>query len=299
MKLLFLLFIQPVFSIIKGINTFGLETEYPIQNPSKGFMCDWVHPVSWHIQKIAELGFNTIRLPFSHEYVRRDNWLVMDEVFNQCELYNISVCLDFHRIDSTHQASKPYDDHVLFDDFLETWNIILERYEPYTVLKYVDIFNEYQSNDYVEWNFLSRQIVSFIETQFPNRFSYYIGGVVWGSDLHFVDLSDLSFYDRIFYTIHTYWFNSHEPYEEWWDYHFGPYKNIVNVGEWGYISSHGNEVNFAERFVEWLISKNIHDSYFWSWSPNSGDTQGILLDDCTNIDMDKINLLNVLWALPK
>jgi endoglucanase len=277
-------------AVIRGINTFGLETEY------MGFMCDWAHPIEWHIEKIASLGFNTLRIPFSHDFVRTSDFAAMDEIFFQAEKYDLNISLDFHRIHKTHQASKPYDEQVSFDQFLESWKIILARYEASKNLIYVDIFNEYQSDNYVEWNFLARQIVSYIEHEFPERFSFFVGGTVWGSDLHFVDLSDLPYKERIFYTIHTYWFNSHEPFEEWWDYHFGPYKNIVSVNEWGYISSNSNEVDFAERFVEWLISKDIHDSYFWSWSPNSGDTQGILKDDCTAVDENKMNLLKVLWA---
>lgn len=291
LKFFLLPIILPISSaIIKGISWFGFETEY------ENLMCTWTHDISWHIKKINEIGFNAIRLPFSYDYVSENNWIHMDKFFDEVQKYNISVTLDFHRIDKTHQASKPYDDRVSFDMFLSTWRTILKRYENINNLENIDVFNEYQSDNYVEWNNLARQIVNYIEKEFPNRFNFFIGGIVWGTNLHFVDLSDLHFSNRIFYTIHTYWFNSKEPMEQWWDYKFGPYKNIVNVGEFGYISTNQNEVEWVERFVKWLVKNNIHDSFFWTYSYNSFDTGGILLEDCETIDKNKINLLNVLWA---
>jgi endoglucanase len=230
------------------------------------------------------------------EYINKGNWTYMDELFTEIQKYNISICLDFHRLENTHQSSKPYNDKITFDMFLNAWKTILTRYKNIKNLKNVDIFNEYQGDNYVEWNFIARQIVGYLEDNFPNRFNYFVGGYTWGSDLHFVDLSDTLYKDRIFYTIHSYWFNTKEPMEEWWDYKFGKYKNIVNVGEWGYISTNENEVEWAERFVDWLISKDIHDSFFWTYSWNSQDTGGILKEDCETVDENKVNLLRILWS---
>jgi hypothetical protein len=148
----------------------------------------------------------------------------------------------------------------------------------------------------MEWNNLARQIVNYIESKFPDRFVYYIGGVSWGGDLHFVDLEDLPYSDRIRYTIHKYYFSDSEPYEEKWDYSFGEHKLVVNVGEFGYLSDKPNEVSWAKRFMNWLLSKHIRNTYFFTWSYNSQDTGGILLTDCTTVDEDKMGLLRNFWS---
>jgi endoglucanase len=284
--------------IIKGINWFGFETEY------KNLMCSWSHGIEWHLKKIKSVGFNYIRLPFSLEYVLEGNWKYMDEFFEKSRDLELDVVLDFHRLHSTHQSAKPYDNTYDFDDFLNGWKTILDRYKDYENLCAVDIFNEYQSTNYVEWNNLARQIVSFIETNFPERFEFFVGGTNWGGNIHNMDLSDLVYHNRIRYSIHKYWFSDTEPYEGKWNYSFGDHKPVVNVGEWGYMSDIPSEVEWAERFVEYLRENDLKDTFFWTWSHNSGDTAGILLEtsksrtgqDCTDVDYKKMLLLHQLWS---
>jgi endoglucanase len=275
--------------IIKGISWFGFETE------NRNLMCLWKNDLDWNLAKLQELGFNSIRLPFSYQYIQEDVWWEMDKFFEKVQNYNLSVVLDYHRLENTHQSAKPYTNEISFDQFLYSWKVILERYKDNPNLIAVDIFNEYQSDNYIEWNNLARQIVSYIETNFPERFTYYVGGVSWGGDLHFVNLEDLSYSDRIRYSIHKYFFSDTEPLEERWDYSFGEHKLVVNVGEWGYVSSHPNEVAWAKRFVNWLESKNIRNTYFFTYSYNSQDTGGILWADCTTVDTDKMDLLHAFW----
>ena len=275
--------------IIKGINWFGFETEY------KNLMCSWVHDIDWNLKTMKGIGFNYIRLPFSEEFVKEGNWENMDKFFDKSLQYDMKVVLDFHRLHSTHQSFKPYDEKYTFDDFLFSWKTILDRYSGYSNLVAVDIFNEYQGSNYVEWNNLARQIVSFLEFHFPNRFEFFVGGTNWGGNIHYMDLSDLSFSDRIRYSIHKYWFSDSKPYEEKWNYSFGDHPPVVNVGEWGYKSDEVREVQWARDFVEYLIEQDIRDTFFWTWSWNSGDTAGILLQNCETIDNEKMELLNHLW----
>lgn len=288
LKLLF--FLPTVNSLIKGINWFGFETEY------KNLMCTWTNDIEWNINKIKELDFNYIRLPFSLEFVNDGNWQEMDDFFNIAYQYDIDVVLDFHRLHSTHQSFRPYDNHFTFDDFLDAWRIILDRYKSYPNLKGVDIFNEYQGNNVVEWNNLSRQIVSFIENQFPERFDFYVGGVRWGGNLYGVKLDDLSYNDRITYTIHKYWFSDGINEEAWAATFDKDNHKLISVGEWGYKTD-GSEFEkiFAIEFVDWLKDNNIRDTFFWTWTYNSGDTGGILKEDCTTVDYEKIRLLHDLW----
>lgn len=273
---------------IRGINWFGFETEF------SGLMCTWKNPVPWHLDKMIELEFNYIRLPFSAEYVFANQWEKMDEFFDLSETRNISVLLDFHRLEKSQQSQRPFNDMYSFDDFCNAWRIILERYANRSNLHAIDIFNEYQLDDVAEWNSLATQIVSYIETRFPKRFSYLVGGTNWGGNLRSVNVDNtLPFQDRLVYTIHKYSFSSPEPMEENWAYTFK--ENATIVGEWGFISTKPDEVEFAKRFVDYLIKHNMRDTFFWTWSFNSGDTGGILKDDCETIDSIKVDVLKRLW----
>ena len=272
--------------MIRGINWFGFETEY------SNLMCTWNGGARKHIDMIDALDFNYIRLPFSLDFIERADWAPMDEFFDLAEEKDLKVLLDFHRLENTHQSPVPYNDKYSFEDFLQGWIKILDRYETYSTLEAVDIFNEYQGDNYVEWNSLARQIVSYIENAFPNRFQYYVGGTNWGGNLHDMDLSDLPFFDRIRYTIHKYWFSDSAPYDAKWDYSI---KKPVMTGEFGYMSGEGNQVDFAYSFVDYLIRNDIRDTFFWTWSYNSGDTKGILMEDCETVDYNKMDLLHHLW----
>ena len=280
-------------SIIRGVSWFGFETQ------DRNLQCLWTHDLQWNLAKMTELGFNSIRLPFSYDFVAAGKWERMDEFFDAVQKTNLSVALDFHRIDDTHQSAKPYNDRVSFDNFLEAWNTILGRYHTVKNLVAVDTFNEYQSQDYVEWNNLARQIVNFIEKRYPERFTYYVGGTQWGGNIHYVNLDDLAFAKtRIKYSIHMYWFSiQQEPLEEGWDFSFGDHDRLViNVGEWGFISSSQKETDWAIRFLAWLKKKGIFNSYLWTWSWNSGDTQGTLKEDCHTVDEKKMTILRSYWA---
>jgi endoglucanase len=278
-----------VFSFKKGINMFGFETEH------RNFMCSWKNDIEWNIAKVKELGFDTIRLPFCLQYIIENDWTNMDIVFETAKKYDMDIVLDFHRLHNTHQSPKPYDDTYSFDDFKNGWITILERYNDYDNLITVDIFNEYQGLDYNELNALYSDTIQHIENKFPNRFTYYVGGTEWGNRLGGVKVNGID-KNRIEYTIHKYYFNSGENWEENWQWSFdlANHQNL-NVGEWGFISESQNERNWADRFVTWLKRKGIKSTFFWCWSPNSGDTKGILEDDCESVNIVKMFLLNKLW----
>lgn len=84
---------------------------------------------------------------------------------------------------------------------------------------------------------------------------------------------------------------------EIWEKHFG---NLVNKGlsvvpgEWGGKYGNGGQAKdkiWQDSFVNYMKSKNICSSYYWSFNPNSGDTGGILKDDWNSVWDNKMNLL--------
>jgi aryl-phospho-beta-D-glucosidase BglC (GH1 family) len=86
-----------------------------------------------------------------------------------------------------------------------------------------------------------------------------------------------------------------------WDALFGQFhpNHPVIVGEWGGRYGQGGvgqaDVTWQNAFVDYLISKGIRSSFYWCYTPNSGDTGGIL-DDNLNVRQDKMTLLRKLWG---
>jgi hypothetical protein len=86
-----------------------------------------------------------------------------------------------------------------------------------------------------------------------------------------------------------------------WDTLFGKFypAHPVIAGEWGGRYGNGSggqmDVTWQNAFVQYLIGKGISDSFFWCYTPNSGDTGGIL-DDNLQVRTDKMALIRKLWA---
>lgn len=88
-----------------------------------------------------------------------------------------------------------------------------------------------------------------------------------------------------------------------WDTLFGQFfqTHAVVVGEWGGKYGQGTggaqDITWQNAFVDYLLSKGVRNSFYWCYSPNSGDTGGIL-DDALKVRTDKLALLKKLWGTP-
>ena len=86
-----------------------------------------------------------------------------------------------------------------------------------------------------------------------------------------------------------------------WEQLFGQFEPVHTVvpGEWGGRYGQGGvgQKDFAwqNAFVDYLISKGIRNSFYWCYTPNSGDTGGIL-DDNLVVQEGKMTLLRRLWG---
>ena len=88
---------------------------------------------------------------------------------------------------------------------------------------------------------------------------------------------------------------------EHWDSLFGQFsdRHPVVVGEWGGKYGQGTsgqkDAVWQNAFVDYLIGKEMRSSFYWCYTPNSGDTGGIL-DDKLAVRPDKMALLRKLWG---
>lgn len=279
---------------LRCMNFYGLETE--LQN----FVCSWQNDVGWYLDGLqSSMGINTIRLPFSYQYILDSDLSSMKLMIEECQKRDISIILDYHRTWSNHQGPTP-EEGITLQEFEEAWLYVLNKFTLYENVMGVGIFNEIQNNDVVYLSNLSQNVMQTIEMYFPNRFYYFVGCINWGSDCSTIGnlLKNTNTWDRTFLDVHKYRFNSDFSEFEWdklmpcsipSDKWF--------VGEIGWKMSSEVEVTWASRFLHYLNKRNIKNVCLWTIA-HSGDTEGWWKDNCVDFDYEKANMVtNTLWPL--
>ena len=286
MKIWALIFLPVVRAIIKGYNHYGLET------PHQGFTCDWVHQPEYYMDELVKLGFNSVRVPFSREWVNAGDFSKLDSYLEHAKRYpNFTVLLDLHRTFSSHQG-EIYEGGVSLTDYANTWITMAKRYENNPQVTALDLYNEPQSNDYLLVNSFYKELVTKIESAVPNRYFYWMGCPQWGGNCHYMNYTDLSFHDRVGITIHRYSFSGGQTIANW-DWAFDDWRPVM-IGEWSWKNDDPSQRQWVFRFIEYLRNKGIRDGYFWTIA-NSGDTGNLWNDGCDVFDWDKFNIIKTLW----
>lgn len=282
-------------AIIRGTSIYGLETE------SKNFVCSWKYPVEYYIEKLKDMNFNSLRIPFSMQYIEENDFSKLDHVIEQATEYNMSVVLDMHRIFNNHQDFSPLEHGVSIERFTNGWLKVLHRYYNKQIVIANNVYNEYQGTDVEFLKNYTKQVLNYIEYYFPNRFTYYLTGHSWSGSLEGFDMEELPYKDRVYYSVHKYIFSIPQGsnpdtfnYEENWDRSFGKYPEKVVVGEYGF-KNEPKEIEWAKRFIKYLKRRNIRNSYFWTIA-HSFDTGGLWFDDCETIDYKKLSIIKDLWT---
>lgn len=140
--------------ILTGINWFGLETE---SFAPHGL---WARSLESMLDQIQELGFNTIRLPYSNELfeptsmpnninydlnpdlVGLNGLEVMDKIVEGAGERNIRVMLDRHRPDSHAQSELWYTAQYSEERWIDDWVMLAERYKGNDTVIGADLHNE-------------------------------------------------------------------------------------------------------------------------------------------------------------
>ncbi|HPG41054.1 MAG TPA: cellulase family glycosylhydrolase [bacterium] len=113
------------------------------------------------IQKIAEMGFNSVRLPFNYRMLSPENqpgvffeegFQVIDTFIEWCKKYNLYVILDMHACpggqnngnisDSDGQVARLWTQNKNQDNTVLIWKKIAERYANESIIVGYDLINE-------------------------------------------------------------------------------------------------------------------------------------------------------------
>lgn len=281
---------------LRCISIYGLETNL------RNTVCSWAHPAEYYIEKLHEMGFNTLRIPFSAQYLVERNYDVLDRIIHKAEELHMQIVLDLHRIGNSYQEPDPdkgisESTSISHRDGLMNWMAtILTRYFQSPAVIGINSWNEYtgMSSKYKhDWD---KYVFDMVESMFPGRFLYFATGLLWSGILSGFSLEDLPYRDRIIYSVHKYHFSGTGDRADWegsFGNAFPPHKMVV--GEWGFRDP--EDVWWGENFANYLAEKKIHNNCFWTIA-HSGDTGGLWWDNCNDINYNKLSIIKKTWASP-
>ncbi|MEM0980932.1 MAG: glycoside hydrolase family 5 protein, partial [Cyanobacteria bacterium P01_H01_bin.58] len=141
--------------MLRGVNWFGMETE---THTPHGL---WARDYKEMLQQIRELGYNTIRLPFSVQALRSQNisgvnfgigsnselqgktpLQVMDLVVQEAARQGLWILLDSHRLNDSRIPELWYGDGFSEEDWISTWELLARRYGNQANVIGADLKNE-------------------------------------------------------------------------------------------------------------------------------------------------------------
>jgi hypothetical protein len=260
---------------IRCVNFYGIETE------RKAPVCDWVHEPKWYLKKLVDgYGLNTVRLPYSREYVMANDFKTMDAIIQTCNEMKLKVILDYHRTFASHQGRTPTEG-ITLGQFLDTHLTVLQRYQD--KIWGVSAFNEIQIKNAVYTDNVNHMIVNAVESQFPGKYVYFLGCANWG---HFCEGVTIprGLENRTFIDVHQYAFTNFTDITSFPSYI--PASNFF-IGETGATQQ---DMPWLRSFLQYLEKRGITNLCFWTIA-HSSDTGGLWKDDCATMETEKMELL--------
>lgn len=276
---------------IKCMNFYGLETPY------KNFVCSWKNSPEFYLRRLQQdMDINTIRLPFSYEYITSGDVVMLESFIQLCQRLNIDIILDWHRTWASHQGAVP-EEGITLDIFVSAWLNLLDRFKVYPNVKGVGLFNEIQlNNDFEYTSKVHRYVVPMLETQFPGRFTYFLGCPSWGGNCSDIRYEDMATWNRTFIEVHKYRFSGVSDRADWDN--SMPARISADkwfIGEVGWKQDIDKDATWGRGFLQYLVQRNISNVCLWTIA-HSGDTDGWFKDDCQTFDEPKAKeVINTVW----
>jgi len=84
----------------KGISIYGLETNL------RNTVCSWVKPSTYYLEELKKMGFNTIRIPLSVQYMVENDYHILDEMVKYMDDNDMQWVLDIHRVGNDYQQAN-------------------------------------------------------------------------------------------------------------------------------------------------------------------------------------------------
>eukprot|EP01084_Bolivina_argentea_P061532 112467_1 len=267
---------------------------------------------------------NSIDFSLNPELIGLTSIQCIDFIIEQCALNGIIVMLDMHCLatDGTAVEGLWYNNIYPQQTVLDIWKTIALRYEYNWNIFAIDVYNEpfdatwNNTNSATDFNNWCEIVGNTLHDEFNVEWLIFCEGIsegckdncFWGENLQNVEQYPviLNMNDKIVYSPHCYgpsvyeqeYFNDDnfpQNMPNIWTTHWGYLMNVngmnaIVTGEWGGRMI-GNDEIWMNSYVDYLISIDATDTFFWCLNPNSGDTGGLLFDDWNTPHVQKL-LLN-------
>jgi endoglucanase len=319
---------------LAGVNWFGFETD-SFAPHGLG-----VRNYQSMLDQMAQLGFNTIRLPYSNQLFdpasqpRDINYqlnpdlkglrglALLDKIIQAAGERGMRVILDRHRPNAYAQSDLWYTDQVPESRWIADWTMLARHYRGNPTVIGADLHNEPHNgatwgdgNRWTDWRLAAERCGNAVLAANPDwliivqgvqnyRGDYYWwGGNLAGARDYPVRLSQA---DKLVYSVHDYgpeiymqsWFTTshlNRSLVQTWTKHWAYLQQEgiapVLLGEFGGRSMGRDKAGQWQRALIDYVRRNDINFTYWSWTPDSGDTGGLLQDDWQTIDPSKRSIL--------
>ncbi len=278
------------------------------------------------------VGVTSIDYSQNQDLVGKNSLQILDLVLAEFDRRGFHILLDHHRPDCNGGITELWYTPAYSEQaWLADLAFMANRYKLLPHVLGIDIKNEPHGaatwgvgNPATDWNTAAENAAATIQAAAPHLLVF-VEGIEsnptcsgnfnhwWGGNLEPLACHPLAIAaDHLVLAPHVYGpdvFN--QPYfgaadfpanlPPIWEAHFGRFRDAgyaLAIGETGGRYGHGGSPKdklFQDALVDYLISKDIRDVFYWSWNPNSGDTGGILQDDWRTVWQDKLDVLGRLW----
>ena len=311
---------------LRGINWFGFEGGNLVVHGL------WTgRNIDSFLEQMQGLGFNSLRIPMAPEALdsrytstngKGNPYDNLIDLLDLSAKRGFSVLLDLHTCNFRSGLVGGPEGCPNYN--AESWYKTLEKManlsKSYPHILGIDIFNEPYNLTWKQWRDLSTEAGRRILAVNPNLLIFVEGvanqntdnggfSAFWGENMVEAAANPPGIpASRLVLSPHAY-----GPSVAWQDY-FGASNFPANMPaiwdrHFGYLIAKGYTIipsefggryvdkdrQWGDAFISYLKGKGIAGFYYWCLNPNSGDTGGILNDDWSTVNQDKMTLLRRIF----
>lgn len=261
---------------------------------------------------------------------------IIDRIAEYANQIGLKILLDHHRGpagDGPNPNGLWYDATYTEAKWIAMWQSLAQRYAGNAAVIGADLQNEPHGAAWNDWAAAAERAGNAIHAVNPN-WLIVVEGVEqhggnwywWGGNL--MGVKDrpvqLATPNKVVYSPHDYpnsvfpqpWFsdasfpaNLPAKFEQMWGYIYRQNIAPVLLGEFGTKLTDPKDQAWLQKITAYLdgdfdangsidipAGKTGMSWAWWSWNPNSGDTGGILRDDWTTVNQDKLNALAPIFS---
>jgi aryl-phospho-beta-D-glucosidase BglC (GH1 family) len=339
---------------IAGVNWFGFETTTYV---AQGL---WVRNYQDMMNQMKQLGFNTIRIPYSEDIFNPANvpnsinynlnpdlqglssLQILDKIVNYAGQIGMRIILDEHSAMASDSGNEqlwyiPGSSIYTQQAWINDWVALAQRYAGNPTVIGADLHNEPHGsatwgdgNPATDWRMAAETAGNAILAVNPNWLIFVEGvqtyngqSTWWGGNLMGVSQYpvQLNIANRVVYSVHDYpasvynqpWFSAPNypnnlpgVWDHFWGYLYRQDIAPIYLGEFGSMLQTTSDQQWYQQITAYLANTTGAPAggtgmswTWWSWNPNSSDTGGILQDDWTTVNQNKMQgLIPIEFSLP-